>query len=153
MVFDESASWYALPTPTPGSIPITEDKASEPETVREEEEKDFGTLEESLVSFWLSGQNERQSPNDQSDEELVSSGDAVLQFEETVVTQGKGKEEDVGVRHQRPKPRRLLTRKEKEKKKMLEYGTDEEESDETNTTSERMQMDLQRRSLSRSRGP
>ena len=56
VVFDESASWYLLSTPTPDSNLITEDEASEPETNREEEEaEDFGTLGESPISFGLSG--------------------------------------------------------------------------------------------------
>ena len=50
------ASWYSLPTPTPtpDEDPIPEDEASEPEEIQEEEEG-VGTLEESPISFWLSG--------------------------------------------------------------------------------------------------
>ena len=54
------ASWYSLPTPTPDEDPIPEDEASEPEEVQVEDE-DFGTLEESLISFRLSGPNEEMS--------------------------------------------------------------------------------------------
>ena len=105
VVFDESASCYALPTPSPDSIPITEDEASEPETIWEEEEEEegVGTLEESPTSFRIRGPNERLSRNDQTDEEPTSCGDLVVQSP-------------------RPKPRTWLTRKEKGKKKMLEFG-------------------------------
>ena len=34
----------------------TQDEVGEPETIREEKEEDFGTLEESLISFQLRGQ-------------------------------------------------------------------------------------------------
>ena len=62
VVFNESASWYLPSTPTPKSNPITEDEASEPETNREKQEAgDFGTLQESLISFRLSEPNERLS--------------------------------------------------------------------------------------------
>ena len=88
-VFEESASLYALPTPTPDSIPITEDEASEPEKILAKEEEEFGTLEGSLISFQLRGPNEQRSQNDQSDEELASRVDA----------QGKREEEDVGEWH------------------------------------------------------
>ena len=59
VVFDKSKSWYSLPSPTPDDpIPITKDEASEAEMIREEEEEDVGTLEESPISFRLSGPNE-----------------------------------------------------------------------------------------------
>ena len=77
MTFDESTYWYASLTSTPDSIPITEDEANEPEMIREEEEG-FRTLEESLISFRLSGPNERLSQYDQSDEEPMSSGDSAM---------------------------------------------------------------------------
>ena len=64
VVFDELASWYTLPTPTPDEDLISEDEASEPEEVQVEDE-DFGTLEESPISFWLSGPNEELSPDEQ----------------------------------------------------------------------------------------
>ena len=60
----------ATATPTPTSTPdnsdhlITEDEASEPEMIRLEEEEEFDTLEESSISFRLSGPNERLSRND-----------------------------------------------------------------------------------------
>mgnify|MGYP007132934801 CR=1 FL=1 len=43
--FDESASWYSLPTQMSDSDPIPEDEASEPETIRPEDEEGFGTLD------------------------------------------------------------------------------------------------------------
>ena len=58
--------------------PIPEDEASEPEMILAEEEEDYGTLEESLISFRLSGPNERLSRNDQSDDEPGSSGDSTV---------------------------------------------------------------------------
>ena len=58
-MFDESEFWYSPLSLTPdNSIPITEDEASEAELILEEEEID--TLEESLISFRLSGPNEEQ---------------------------------------------------------------------------------------------
>ena len=56
---------------------IFEDEDSEAEIPQEEEE--IGVLEESTMSFWLSGPDERLSRNDQSNEELTSSGDSVMQ--------------------------------------------------------------------------
>ena len=61
-MFNKSASWYSLSTSN--SIPITEEEASEVELIREDEEEDFGTLEESLISLWLSGPNEGLSQDD-----------------------------------------------------------------------------------------
>ena len=53
-MFDESASWYVHPTLTPNkSIPNSEDEVSEAEMPPDEEE--IGTLEESPISFRLSG--------------------------------------------------------------------------------------------------
>ena len=61
-VTKDVASWYLSSTPTPKSNPITEVEASEPETNREKQEAgDFGTLQESLISFRLSEPNERLS--------------------------------------------------------------------------------------------
>ena len=60
--FDESASWYSLPTQTPDSYPIPEDEASEPEEVLIEDEE-FSTLEESPISFPLSRLNKQLSQN------------------------------------------------------------------------------------------
>ena len=82
--------------------PITEDETSEPNMIRDEEEEDIGTLEESSISFWLSKPNESLSQNDQSDDVLASSGDSIVyspttETNETVHTQGKGEEEDIGV--------------------------------------------------------
>ena len=78
VLFDELASWYSLLSPTPEDfIPIIEDEAIKPNMIREEEEG-FRTLEESLISFWLSGPNERLSQYDQSDEEPMSSGDSAM---------------------------------------------------------------------------
>ena len=75
-------------------------------------------LEESPISFRLSGPNERLSRHDQSDAESMSSGDSV-------------------VHSPRKKPRRRLTRKEKGKKKMPEYDTDKDESDRSESNSEK----------------
>ena len=63
-----------LLTPTPeDSVPIIDDEASDGDTP---EKEDIDTLEESLISFRLSGPNERLSRNDQSNEESDSSGDS-----------------------------------------------------------------------------
>ena len=57
VVFDESASWYLPLSPTPDdSIPSFEDEVSEAEMPPDERE--IETLEESLISFRLSGPNE-----------------------------------------------------------------------------------------------
>ena len=108
VVFDESASWNLPPTLDLNSNPSSEDEVSEAEMPPDERETE--TLEESPVSFRLSGANERLSRFDQSNEESASSGDSV-------------------VHSPRRKPRRRLTRKEKGKKKMLEYDTNRNESD------------------------
>ena len=63
------------------------------------DEREIGTLDESLISFRLSGPNGRLSQFDQSEEESASSGDSA-------------------VLSPRRKPRRRLTRKEYWKKKM-----------------------------------
>ena len=76
----------------------------------EEDEEDIGTLEESLISFSLSGPNEELSWEDQQNEELTSNEDSI-------------------VRSPLKKPRRWFMRKEKGKIKMLEYGTDKCTSD------------------------
>ena len=56
IVFDETVSSYSLPTPE--SNLVTKDEA---EIIREEEE-DYGTLDESLISFrFVSGPNEELS--------------------------------------------------------------------------------------------
>ena len=82
------------------------------------DERETETLEESPVSFRLSGPNERLSRFDQSDEEPTSSGDSA-------------------VHSPCKKPRRRLTRKEKGKKTMSEYGTDRNESDRHESDSEK----------------
>ena len=74
------------------------------------DEGDIGALEESLISFTLTGLNERMSRRDKSNAESVSNGDTVMQSP-------------------RRKPRRRLTRKEKGKKKMPEYGSETDELD------------------------
>ena len=53
VVFDESASWYLPPTPDLNSNPSSDDEVSEAEMPLDERETE--TLEESLVSFRLSG--------------------------------------------------------------------------------------------------
>ena len=79
--FDDSASWYSLPTPTPTpdnyDNPIPEDKVNELDLIRDEEE-DIGALEESPISFRLSGLNESLSRSDQRDDESASSGDLAM---------------------------------------------------------------------------
>ena len=93
VVFDELASWYVPSNLTPNnSIPNFDDEVGEAEMPLDEEE--IRALEESLISFRLSGPNERLSGNDQS----ASSGDSTVQSP-------------------RRKSRRQLTRKEKGKKK------------------------------------
>ena len=59
VMFDESASWYLLSTPTRNSNPIIEDEVSEAEMNRKEE------VGESSISFRLSRLNERLSWNDE----------------------------------------------------------------------------------------
>ena len=51
-MFNESVSWYALPSPSPDNFDhlIPKDEASEPDVIQDEEE-DIGTLEESPISF------------------------------------------------------------------------------------------------------
>ena len=71
----------------------------------EEEEEDYGTLEESLISFQLSGANKELSWSDQLNDEWASSEDSVVHT--------PCKEQ-----------RRQYTRKEKGKMKMPEQGTD-----------------------------
>ena len=133
VVFDESASWYLPSPPTlDNSIPISEDEVSEAEMPLDK--GDIGSLEESLISFRLSGPNERLSRNDQSDEESASSGDSI-------------------VHSPRQKPTRRPTRKEKGKKKMSEYDTDKDESDLSKSNSRKTKTDLRKRSLSQPRGP
>ena len=102
MLFDESASWYLPSTPDLNSNPSSDDEVSEAEMPPDERE--IGTLDESPISFRLSGPNERLSRFDQSEEESASSGDSV-------------------VLSPRRKPRRRLMHKEKGKKKMPEYST------------------------------
>ena len=108
VVSNESASWCLPPTPDLNSNPSSEDEINEAEMHLDERETE--TLEESLVSFRLSGLNVQLSRFDQSDEELASSGDSA-------------------VNSPRKKPRRWFTHKEKRKKKMSEYDTDRDELD------------------------
>ena len=56
-MFDESMSWYLPPTPDLNSNPSSDDEVSEAEMPPEERE--IETLDESLISFRLSGPNER----------------------------------------------------------------------------------------------
>ena len=65
VIFDDQRHGTCLRLQPPNSNLITKDESSETETNREEEEVvDFGTLGESLISFRLSGSNERLSWND-----------------------------------------------------------------------------------------
>ena len=59
LVFDESAFWYLPPTPDLNSNPSSDDKVSEAEMPPDEREVE--TLDESPISFLLSGPNERLS--------------------------------------------------------------------------------------------
>ena len=99
-MFDESTSWYFPSSTIPNnSIPTSEDEVNEVGMPLDEEK--IKALEESPISFRLSGLNERLSRNDQSDEDPTSSGDSI-------------------VHSLRQKPRRQPTRKEKGKMKMSE---------------------------------
>ena len=116
VVFDESASWYSPPTLDLNPNPSSDDEVSEAKMPPDE--RKIETLDESPISFWLSGPNERLDRFGQSDEEAASSGDWT-------------------VHSPRRKPRRRLTRKEKGKKKMPKYGTDRGESDQRESDSEK----------------
>ena len=59
VVFDESPSWYLPSTPNLNSNLSSEDEVSEAEMPPDERE--IRALEESLISFWLSGSYERLS--------------------------------------------------------------------------------------------
>ena len=116
-MFDEFASWYLPSPPTPeDSIPIIEEEVSDANMPQDE--GDIGALEESPISFGLSGPDERLSWHDQSDVETASSGDSV-------------------VHSPRNKPRRRLTRKENGKKKMPEYDSERDESNRCESDSEK----------------
>ena len=73
--------------------------------IREEKEEDISTLEESLISFRLSGPNEDLSRYDWSNEEPQSNEDSVMHSSHK-------------------EPRTQYTHKEKGKKKMPKYDTD-----------------------------
>ena len=78
VVFDETTSWYLPSSPTPGHfIRNSEDDISEAERPPDEEE--YGTPKKTLISFRLSGPNERLSRNDLSDEESASIEDSAMQ--------------------------------------------------------------------------
>ena len=115
VVFDESASWYLPSTPDLNSNPNSEDEVIEAEMPTDERKME--TLDESPISFQLSGPNERLGWFDQSDEESASTGDST-------------------VHSPRRKSRRRLTRKEKGKKKMSDLGADRNESDRHKSDSE-----------------
>ena len=104
-MFDESASWYLPLTPESNSNLSSEDEVNEVEMPPRERE--IRALEESSISFWLSGPNERLSRHGQSEEEPTSSVDSAVQSPHR-------------------KPRRRPMRKQKEKKKMLEYSTNKD---------------------------
>ena len=76
VVFEESASWYLPPTLDLNSNPRSDYEASEAKMPLDERE--IGTLDESSISFQLSGPNGRLSPFDQSEEESASSGESVV---------------------------------------------------------------------------
>ena len=75
-MFDESASWYLPPTPDLNSNPSSEDEVSEDELTSDEHE--IEALDESPISFWLSGPNERLGQFDQFNEKSASSRDSAL---------------------------------------------------------------------------
>ena len=77
VVFDKSASWYLPSTTDLNSNLSSEDEVSEAEMPPDEHE--IGSLEESPISFRLSGPNERLSRYDQSDEEPANSEDSAVQ--------------------------------------------------------------------------
>ena len=77
VVFDEFASWYLPLTPDLNSNPNSEDEVSEAEMPLDEHE--IETLEESPISFRLSGPNEQLSRFDQLDEKSASSADSAVQ--------------------------------------------------------------------------
>ena len=56
-MFDESASWYLPPTPSPDSNPSSDDEVSEAEMPPDEPEIEI--REESSISLRLSGLNGR----------------------------------------------------------------------------------------------
>ena len=62
-MFDESASWYLPPTPDVNSNPSFDNEVREAKMPPDECE--IGTLDESLISFKLSGPNGRLSWFDQ----------------------------------------------------------------------------------------
>ena len=115
-MFNEYVSWYLPSTPYLNSNPSSEAEVNEAEMPLDEHE--IRALKESLISFPLSGPNERLSRHDQSDKESSSSAYSAVQSP-------------------RRKPRRRLTRKEKGKKKMEEYATYRNESDRHESDSER----------------
>ena len=115
VVFDESASWYLPPTPSPDSNPSTNDEVSEAEMPPDEPE--IETHEESPISLRLSGPSGHLSRYDQSDKEPASSGDSAMHSP-------------------RRKPRRRLTRKEKGKKRVSDSGTNRYESNRHESDSE-----------------
>ena len=59
VVFDESASWYLPPTPDLNSNPSSNDEVNEAEMPPDERE--IGTLDESPISFRLSGPIENRT--------------------------------------------------------------------------------------------
>ena len=116
-MFDESVTWYLpLPPTLEDSNPSSEDEVREAEIPPNERETE--TLEESPVSFRLSGLNEQLSRFDQSNEEPKSNGDSV-------------------VHSPCRKSRRRLTCKEKGKEKMSGYGANRDKSDRRESDSEK----------------
>ena len=84
--------------------------------IQVDEEEDFTTLHESLISFQLSGPNERLSGKDQANDESASSKDSI------VLSMHK-------------EPRRQFTHKEKGKKKMPKHDTSRDKSDRSKSDS------------------
>ena len=96
------------PTPDLNSNQSFDDEVSEAEMTPDK--RKIESLDESPISFRLSGPNKRLGRFDLCNEEQVSSGDSV-------------------VHSLCIKPRRWLTCKEKGKKKMTKYDTDRRKSD------------------------
>ena len=70
-------SWYLPSTPDLNSNPSSEDEVDEVEMPPDE--RKLETLEESPISFRLSGPNEQLSRFDQLDEKSASSADSAVQ--------------------------------------------------------------------------
>ena len=108
VIFVESTSWYSLSSTTLEDFEsIVGNEASEADALVEE---DIDTLDESRISFRLSGLNEELSQNGQPFDMLAN-------------------DEELVVQPMRMNLKRWPTRKNKGKKKMTEYSTEDGMSD------------------------